>query len=253
MAAKSATFLIDCDTCHAKVAALEEGRAERHGMTDYDEPWGERILIGSCPKCRSLLVGRCDQLEFGGYDAEYDAWGTIARVYPRPPKEFSSRRIPDGVTASLTEADLSLQVGANVAACLMFGRALEALCRNVLEPDSADDPDPFSTEIAPDTPVEKSTKTPIMLGAGIKLLKDRKIIDDRLYDWSEELHAFRNIAAHPDPDSLRISRTDVEDLQVFTYAIIEYVYDLAERYDEFKKRMAARNVRPRHRRKKGTE
>jgi hypothetical protein len=57
-----------------------------------------------------------------------------------------------------------------------------------------------------------------------------------LYDWSQQLQAFRNLAAHPD-DDFAPSRQDTEDLQAFVSAITEYVYDLADRYDEFKKRM----------------
>ena len=37
-----------------------------------------------------------------------------------------------------------------------------------------------------------------------------------------------------------ITREDAEDLQVFVYAITEYVYDLAERYEEFKERQENR-------------
>lgn len=37
-----------------------------------------------------------------------------------------------------------------------------------------------------------------------------------------------------------ITRQDADDLQVFVYAITEYVYDLAERYEEFKERQEKR-------------
>ena len=77
-----------------------------------------------------------------------------------------------------------------------------------------------------------------MLAEGLGKLKDDKIIDQRLYDWSQQLHAFRNIAAHPDDES--ISRQDAEDLQTFAYAIVEYIYDLTDRYEEFKARIARR-------------
>jgi hypothetical protein len=73
-----------------------------------------------------------------------------------------------------------------------------------------------------------------MLANGIKQLRDRNIIDSRLHDWSQHLHAFRNLGAHPDMQAESIIPEDTEDLQVFVYAITEYVYDLAERYEEFK-------------------
>jgi transposase len=75
-----------------------------------------------------------------------------------------------------------------------------------------------------------------MLGKGIAELKSKNIIDQRLFDWSEQLQAFRNIAAHP--EGAPISRADAEDLQEFVYAIIEYIYVLTDRYEEFKERLA---------------
>ena len=101
----------------------------------------------------------------------------------------------------------------------MFGRALEAVCRDKLL-----------------TKEEIKAGKKVMLANGIKQLHDKKIIDARLFDWSQHLHAFRNIAAHPD-DDFTISREDAEDLQAFAYAIIEYIYDLNERYEEFKERL----------------
>ena len=44
----------------------------------------------------------------------------------------------------------------------------------------------------------------------------------------------RNLAA--DPEDINVSRQDAEDLQAFVYAITEYVYDLTDRYNEFKER-----------------
>jgi hypothetical protein len=117
----------------------------------------------------------------------------------------------------------------------MLGRALEALCRDIL--DSA--PDTSSKAAASTTPAKPRKK--VMLGEGIKRLKDNKVIDDRLYDWSQQLQAFRNLAAHP--EDISISREDAEDLQSFVNAIVEYVYDLADRYEEFKHRVDARAKR----------
>jgi len=230
------TFIIDCPWCKAKVAATESGRAERSGYDDEaDEPYASKVLVGICPGCQSILVGETEQIGFENYDSEQDRWREIVRIYPKPPKVFSSYRIPKVVKDSLNEADRSLQAGANIAACVMLGRALEALCRNIL--DSV--PETTSTTPAPATPAKP--KKNIMLGEGIKKLKDRKIIDDRLYDWSQQLKAFRNLAAHP--EDISISRHDAEDLQTFVNAIVEYVYDLADRYEEFKHRVAARTKR----------
>lgn len=233
------TFIVDCPYCRAKVAAIEEGRAERRGWIDeIGEPYGECVVIGSCPKCSTLLVGTAEQVSFMGYQAdEDDDWRDVVRVYPMPSRAFSSQRIPKVVTDSLSEADRSLQAGANIAACVMPGRALEALCRDVLQQKEKE---------APQSPTPAADKPPkhIMLGAGIKKLRDLKVIDDRLFDWSQQLQAFRNLAAHP--EDISISRDDADDLQVFAHAIVEYVYELAERYDDFKARAERQKRRKAH-------
>jgi Domain of unknown function (DUF4145) len=228
----SKTFIIDCHWCKAKVAAEEKGRAESDGLDEEaGQPYGHRLLIGVCPSCESLLVGEAQQTGFKGYDADENEWGDVVRVYPKPPREFSSFRIPKIVKNSLLQADRSLQANANDAACVMLGRALEALCRDVLQTEDTSGAASSSPE----------PKKKIMLGQGIKKLREKKIIDDRLYDWSQQLQAFRNLAAHPEDTA--ISRTDAEDLQTFVYAIVEYVYDLTDRYNEFKERIESRERR----------
>ena len=220
------TFIIDCPWCKAKVAAMETGRAERDGFKEeVGEPFAYKVLVGICPSCKEILAGETYQVDFEGYNAHEDRWSDVIRIYPKPPKTFSSYRIPKVVKESLNEADRSLQAGANIAACVMLGRALEAICRDILNSRSG----ARSTS--------KSAKK-IMLGEGIKKLKDEKIIDERLYNWSQQLQAFRNLAAHP--EDISISREDVEDLQTFVIAIVEYVYDLADRYEEFISRVEKR-------------
>jgi hypothetical protein len=221
-----ATFIVDCPNCKAKVGAEEKGHLERTWFDDdAGEPEGERIVIGQCPSCNTSLVGRATQYRFEGWEGDEDnAFGDVVRVYPKPSKTFSSYRIPKPLNESLSEADKSFQAGANIAACVMLGRALEALCRDVLMPT------PTAGEEMPTKP-----KRRMMLAEGIRELHASKIIDDRLLDWSQQLQAFRNLAAHP--EEITISRQDAEDLQAFVYAITEYVYDLTDRYNEFKQRL----------------
>ncbi|QRX82288.1 DUF4145 domain-containing protein [Glaciimonas sp. PAMC28666] len=222
------TFIVDCHICKAKVAAIESGRAVHH-TSDAWQNYGKKVFIGNCPQCDFILVGESDQLDFKDVDSYDDRWSEVIRVYPKPPKTFLSLRIPPVVTDSLKEADRTLQAGANIATCMMLGRAIEALCRDVLNAE----PKEGGTENVP-----AKTKKYIMLGQGIKELHKANLIDDRLYKWSEQLHAFRNMAAHP--EDITISRNDAEDLQKFVYAMVEYVYDLTDLYDDFMSRVKAR-------------
>jgi uncharacterized protein YutE (UPF0331/DUF86 family) len=114
----------------------------------------------------------------------------------------------------------------------MFGRALEAICRNILDTSVSDD----TTQAA-----VTSGRRPIMLGEGIRKLKDAGIIDERLFDWSQQLHAFRNLAAHP--TDIAISREEADDLRTFVFAIVEYIYDLTDRYNDFKERLESKKQR----------
>src|SRR5262245_39961167 len=101
------------------------GRAERGGFDhEAGEPFGERLTVGKCPSCGTLLGGYAFQTHFEGYEGEeYDRWSDTIRFYPKPPKTFSRLRIPRSLTESLIEADKSMQAGANIAACVMFGRS----------------------------------------------------------------------------------------------------------------------------------
>ncbi len=228
------TFIVDCPVCKAKVAAEEHGRIDRRGYVDEDgdAQYGQSVGLGKCPKCYSILVGESKQIAIRGYDARDDEWSDPVRVYPDPPKAFTSSRIPKVASDSITEGLKSLQGNAHVAACVMFGRALEAICRNLL--DVAD----VGSTKQPQTIV---SKRPIMLGEGLRKLKEGGMIDQRLFDWSQQLHAFRNLAAHP--TDITITREEAEDLRSFVFAIVEYIYDLTDRYNEFKDRLERKKKR----------
>ena len=228
------TFIVDCPTCKAKVAAEEHGRINHSGGVDHEGEghYGISVGLGECPKCHSILVGESQQVGIEGYDSYDDEWADAVRVYPDPPKAFTSPRIPKVVSESIAEGVKSLQANANVAACVMFGRALEAICRNLL--DTSADAD--ATRPSAATP-----KRPIMLGEGLKRLKAAGLIDQRLLDWSQQLHAFRNLAAHP--TDITISREEADDLRSFVFAIIEYIYDLTDRYNEFRERLEKKKQR----------
>ena len=131
------TFIIDCPWCKAKVAAERSRLAEDCGFDDEaGEPYGNRLYVGKCPSCETLLAGESHQVDFAGHNAHEDQWSDIVRIHPKPSRTFSSWRIPRVVTDSLLEADKSLQAGASTASCVMLGRALEAVCRDVLIPGS---------------------------------------------------------------------------------------------------------------------
>jgi hypothetical protein len=85
------------------------------------------------------------------------------------------------------------------------------------------------------------------LSHGLTELKDKGIIDDRLYQWGEELRKHRNIGAHATEEN--ISKDDAKDLLDFAQAICDYVFVLNARFNRFmdrKDRTAASKTKERN-------
>jgi hypothetical protein len=78
-----------------------------------------------------------------------------------------------------------------------------------------------------------------MLAKGLHELRTKGLIDDRLFQWGEQLRKHRNTAAHATGD--KISREDATDLLDFVAAICDYIFVLTARFDAF---MARKKVAP---------
>lgn len=194
-----AAMLLECNNCQARVDA--EVLAEYKDL----EFFATRTYLCKCPSCHRALVAESEE----GEDMK---WTQPLRVHPRPRRLLGTDIAPT-IRHSVAEAERCMQVGAYLAATAMCGRALEAICRH------------FGT---------KNT----YLAAGLKELRDKEIIDVRLYQWGEELRDQRNAAAHA-TDTV-VSVRDAADLLVFTYAIIDYIFLLTAKFEQFQKRKRER-------------
>lgn len=65
-------------------------------------------------------------------------------------------------------------------------------------------------------------------------MRERNVIDARLFEWSEALQSARNAAAHA--TGANVSKEDARDLLDLVTAICEYVFVLTERFGEFMRR-----------------
>jgi hypothetical protein len=138
-----------------------------------------------------------------------DEWSAFEVVWPHPRQTRLSDEIPSPIKESLKEAHLCLEAGANLAAAVMAGRAVEGICRH------------------------HKTQKHNLLG-GLVELKDRGIIEGRLFQWSQELHWYRNVGAHAGPAG--ITPRDARDLVDFALAICNYVFALTAKYEDFIRR-----------------
>lgn len=221
------TFLVDCFSCSAKVAATQDGQSERSYYDDESaEPFAERVLVGKCPHCGSLLAVHQIQIEFEGISADYDLWSNPVRIHPNPPKTFGSD-IPKVVRSSISEAQKCIHAGAHTAACVMLRRTMEAICVDVLAP--------LRELEASEAKGQNPKKVrPLMLGEGLDKLHENKFIDERLFKWGKQIQFIGNKSAHA--VDIDISRHDATDLMSFVVALIEYIYDLTLRYNKFLER-----------------
>lgn len=203
-------MLIECSYCDSKVDAKI---LSKHIANNPE--WGpdERTYFLECPSCRKALIG---VQECYGYDpsVEEEIWSDIIRVYPSP-KRAMHNEIPEIVRCSMEEAEKCFKARAYTAAVVMSGRALEAICSY------------YNT----------SNK---MLQKGLLELKEKEIIDKRLYEWGEEIRKHRNIGAHA--SDLKITKDDAEDVLNFIMSMCEYIFVLTVKFQKFCDRQRSRSI-----------
>ena len=196
---------VDCGNCDAivkaDVLATHEVNYFEYGMgtelPDY------RVSLAVCPACDEPVVAR--EAWAGEGDHGESLWNKATRAWPRPERETNAM-IPDIVRVSLEEAQCCHRAAAHTACAVMCGRALEGVC------------------------IHFGTKDRNLAKALLEL-RERNIIDERLFSWGDELRKHRNVAAHATED--RTSRDDATDLLEFLIAICEYVFVLTPRFESF--------------------
>ena len=201
-------MLINCAHCAARVDGELRQSIPVYEREDSGEiTSGYRVALLECPSCSNPLVGLQEKQDvFGG---ETIGWSAATRVWPNPESSFDPS-IPKSVQISLNEARTCLVCGSYTASVVMSARALEAVARHFHVAGKAER---------------------LMLGQGLQELRNTGKIDQRLYDWGNELREHRNMAAHASDRTF--SRADAEDLFEFANAICEYLFVLQDRYERF--------------------
>ncbi|TDB82039.1 DUF4145 domain-containing protein [Micromonospora sp. KC721] len=113
---------------------------------------------------------------------------------------------------SFEEARACHHAGQFTAAALMVRRTLEAVC------------------------IDKGAATGSLQGK-LNDLKSKGIIEGKLTDWSHDLRALGNEAAHD--TTIFISAADAQDALELAEELLNYVYVLNAKYNAFKARRAA--------------
>ncbi|MEN6620458.1 MAG: DUF4145 domain-containing protein, partial [Smithella sp.] len=196
-------MIIECPYCESKVDGLVKGEHESYDPNE--DPFPFKAVLVQCPVCNNALLGGSELIQVG--PNEHD-WESLVRLWPKQ-ESHVDYDIPAIARNSLIEARICYKAKAYSASVVMSGRTLEGVCKH----HSA-----------------KSTN----LSAGLKELKEKGIIDERLFKWGEELRKHRNIGAHV--SDTKITKADAKDLLDFVSAICEYVFVLTEKFNKFMER-----------------
>lgn len=200
-------MIIECPQCESKVDGVEKGEVDDN---DQDYPFPCKRVLVQCPVCKSALLGFTELIQVGHEEWE---WDSLHRLWP-PQESSINREIPEIARVSLEEARLCFKAKAYSACAVMCGRTIEGLC------------------------IHHKTKNKT-LAAGLKELREEKIIDSRLFEWGEALRKHRNIGAHASAE--KISKEDAKDLLDFSSAMCEYVFVLNAKFNRFIERSAKPN------------
>lgn len=193
-------MIIECAYCNSKVDGKVLAEKEYH--SEDLEPF--KYVFLTCPVCNSAHVGVSESIQVDSNNYE---WCELSRVWPNPEHQINYN-VPSVIWISLDEAEKCYRAGAYGACAVMCGRAIEGIC------------------------IEKSGEKKI--SKGLKELMNKNIIDTRLYDWAVSMMKERHISAHATGEST--SKDDAKDLMDFARAIVEYIYVLSARYEEYKQR-----------------
>lgn len=191
-------MILDCRNCGALVEAIHE-----HSYWDSDsedEPAAKYGLF-RCPKCaRPFLVLEVDS----GYTVNDVLYPQLERVNAGLPKPIQS---------AFLEAQSCYRAKAFTAAAIMCRKTLEGIC------------------------VAHEAKERGLV-AQLRELKEKGIIEQRLYEWADALRISGNEAAHD--VSVTVPAEDARDIVEFTNALLEYVFTFRDRFEAFKDRRAKR-------------
>ncbi|MFD5437032.1 DUF4145 domain-containing protein [Kitasatospora sp. NPDC127067] len=192
---------VECPGCERPTMCDVLGQ----GVQSEDEDLLTRVVMVGCNDCTQLILLESLELPASGQ------WTELYRVWPVPFRELSPE-IPENVRGALEEArDCFLKARAYSATVVMTRRAVELACK--AEGASGRD-----------------------LRQKLLDLKAAQRIEGRLFDWADELRMLGNEGAHGDHSS----RQDAEDALSFAEALFDYMFVLADRYEQFKRRRAQR-------------
>jgi len=196
-------LVLRCDTCEQP-----RGFAVCSIYKTLEEP-PQEYTFAYCSNCGDpSLFYREDKGDGFENDSYY-------RLFP-PQERHISSALPKVVRDSYEESVRCESARTQIACVVMVGRTLEAVCQQF----------------------EPSARSILK---GLTAMRGRGIISQELLDWANELRVLRNLGAHATDQN--ISRADAKSALDFLQAILEILYDLRPKFEEFKLRRTSGQIR----------
>lgn len=171
-----------------------------HRLPEEGPP--EEYTVCHCDVCKKPAIFYREDMG-DGFDKD-----SFYRVYPAQGRHVGYY-LPDIVRQSYEEAVRCEAAKTWIACVVMVGRTLEAVCKEF---------DPPSKTVF----------------EGLKSLHSKGIISNELLEWATELRVLRNLGAHA--TNQKIDFVDATGALDFLQAILEILYDLRPRFEQFKDR-----------------
>lgn len=187
-------MLLECKYCEAVVDAKL-----LHSYDCFDEEMAvpTKYSFLQCPQCFSPFIT---------YQEDYgNGWDEPNRLFPVQDKQVNPD-LPDPIRNAYQEALACLKSKSYTAATIMCRKTLEGIC----------------------SVYGIKTKN---LSLGLNEMKNKGIIESRLFEWAEALRISGNEAAHD--VKITISSQDAKDIIAFTDALLEYVFTFRDKFNEF--------------------
>lgn len=197
--------LVECPTCNANVEAGVRGHYDQ-GDEIEDET---RFMLLECLRCHMPFLGRCErELYRQGNYIDYRWESGVVVLYPIPFQTALDSCVPNKIRRAFDEA-VACYSNRTLTACLVMCRkTLEALC------------------------VEFGASGGT-LASKLNSLRDNNTLDPKIFEWASMLRLAGNEAAH---DVDNNASDDAKDVLDFTRALIDYMYVLEQRYQEYQNR-----------------
>lgn len=193
--------------CHNCNSIIETERIYKHEIESYDNEnfHGNGVfnILSKCLKCKAAILS---EIRYQYFEDHYTE--EAIQLYPNS-DNLAIKNCPKIVINPYHEAIKCYRAQAYDACVIMCRKGIEAICLDKGE--------------------EKGN-----LRLKLKNLKEKKILEGTLFNWTNELRMIGNDGAHSH-DQI-ITQQDAKDALDFFDALITYLYHLVNQYEQLVER-----------------